>query len=34
MDDYLSKPIASEALREMLERWLSGASPSRPVGSG
>ncbi|HXF92884.1 MAG TPA: response regulator [Nitrospiraceae bacterium] len=34
MDDYLSKPVTCDALREMLERWMSGANPNQLVGIG
>ncbi len=34
MDDYLSKPVTCEALREMLERWLSGTNPNQVVDIG
>ena len=34
MDDYLSKPLRSEDLDPVLERWLAGPAVSAPDGAG
>ena len=34
MDDYLSKPLRSEDLDPVLERWLAGPAVSAPEGAG
>jgi len=33
MDDFLTKPIALDALRQALTRWLKAASPPQPSGT-
>jgi|GEM_PF-587863 len=32
MDDYISKPVTIDALRQVLERWVNGSGPLLPAG--
>jgi hypothetical protein len=31
MDDYISKPVGLEKLREALDRWIPGVGGNRPA---